>query len=110
MGRYDNFPKWDKNAPIVAFNKEGHMTNYLYGDIEWKRVYPFKSAMKIIDWYGTNSSAIITVMDNQGIQYPVYISDFFEVLTRAEIKAGYIEEMTWKFRKIGSAYCIMLDL
>ncbi len=108
MGRYDNNPKWDRNAPVVPF-RDGHMTNYTY-NAEWKRVYPFKSVMKIVGYSDGKSAATVTLMDNQGIKYPVFLSDFYEALTRYTIKDSYMEESAWKFRKIGSAYSIMPDL
>jgi hypothetical protein len=104
-----NDPKWDRNAPVVPFNKDGNMTNYTW-NAEWRRVYPFKSTMKIVSYSDGKNAATLTLEDDAGIQYPVFLSDFYEVLTRFEIKAGLIEETAWKFRKIGSAYSIMPDL
>jgi hypothetical protein len=105
-------PKWDKNKPIVPFDKTtGDMrmdAYYWQKNVEWRPVGPWKSAMKIVDWNNTNGSAILTLMDNQGKKYPIYIADFFDVVSHCRIKDGYIEECIWTFKKTGRNYAIKL--
>jgi len=104
-------PKWDRNKPVVPFDRNGNMLGEAYywqATVDWVSVGPWKTTMEIVDWHNTTGSATFTLKDNKGKTYPIYLSDFYDVVTTKHIVNGLIEESVWTFKKIGPKYAILL--
>jgi len=92
----------------VPFNDGGHMLDYEgYGKVGMHPVKPFKAAMKIGSWSKGRSAVRIWVSDAKtGTRYPMFMQDFWDIITTYDIIDGVTPELKWTVCKKGANYGI----
>ena len=73
-----------------------------------KEPYNFKAKFTYAGYSRGRSSALILVKDEQGHEFPIFMSDWDDVVKRCKIDKGQFEEMEWTFIKKGANYGIQL--
>lgn len=105
--------KWDAKKPMVPFNRN-HMLDWApssYGNstVEWVELQPFYAqSMEFVGYSRGQSSTKFDVEDENGLQYPIFVSDLFEILKSGNIYSGVIYGEVWKAAKKGANYGIRL--
>lgn len=102
-------PKWNPKEMLVPFDSKGDLATYTYGNVNWVRVYSFKSTMKVVGYWNSTGSAGYDLEDEKGFKYPIYVKQFLDVLQTRSMTNGVIEESIWTYRKQGRQYSILLD-
>lgn len=100
---------WDKNHPKVPFlNNE--MQHYGTDRHEWVELQPFAAqSMEIVGFYrGAVSAAKIILEDENGLSYPMFLSDVVDLMRTANIFQGVIWGGVWEATKKGQNYGIRL--
>lgn len=104
--------KWNPNEMWVPFNGVKRFmsySGYRSGMSNWKRVYPFSMAFKVIGTERGRSSVIYWVADiTTGLEYPLSFSDFHDLFMENEFNKGTCEEvLDFTFKKKGANYFIV---
>jgi hypothetical protein len=105
--------EWDKDHPLVPFrnNEMQHYGGYGYNDnIEWVELQPFAAqSMEIVGFYrGAVSAAKIILEDENGLSYPMFLSDVVDLMRTANIFQGIVWGGIWQATKKGQNYGIKL--
>lgn len=93
----------------IPFDEKGNMREYTgYGVTEWRENKPFKADLQVID-YERGRSAVRVIMEDTlgGARYPMFISNFLDVVKHDDFKFGGIDA-TWIGCKKGSNYGLKL--
>lgn len=103
--------KWDAKKPMVPF-WDNTMLDYAWGGstkIDWVELQPFYAqSMEFVGYSRGQSSTKFDVEDENGLQYPIFVSDLFEILKSGNIYSGVIYGETWQAAKKGQNYGIRL--
>lgn len=89
----------------IPFDAKGNMLAY---DAGWetnikKDVYTFSEEMSITGYSRGRSSAQFILIDSKGKTYRMFLSDTFDMLSRADISKGKVSG-SWTFVKKGANY------
>lgn len=93
----------------IPFDEKGNMREYAgYGVTEWRDNTPFKADLQVCD-YERGRSAVRVIMEDtiSGARYPVFISDFLDIVKHDHFAFGGIDA-TWVGGKKGQNYGLKL--
>lgn len=100
--------KWDAKKPMVPFNRNVMLDYPNYG-AEWVELQPFYApSMEFVGYSRGQSSTKFDVEDENGLRYPIFVSDLFEILKSGNIYSGVIYGEVWQAVKKGQNYGIKL--
>lgn len=101
-----NAPKWNPKAPVVPVDKDGNWLTFPDWRFDrWEDVDPFYASLNIDGIYSGRSAKGLTLKDDNGKEYSMFLTDLVEALKNPEVHvslgriAGY-----WTAAKRGSNY------
>lgn len=74
----------------------------------WKPNAPFEAVMTLEGYSRGRSAANFDVVDENGVKYTIFMTDFVDLLQRHSVIAGKTEKLTWSFCKRGQNYGVRL--
>lgn len=74
----------------------------------WKDNVPFRADLRLERYGRGRSAAYFIWKSDEGIEYPMFMSDMADMLQRAVIRNGLVENGQWHVRKRGQNYGIAL--
>lgn len=97
---------WDRERPVVPFDKDDNMLRKARWDCEWRQVGPFRTELILVDSYSTGYSCYFRFEDTNGHRYPMFASDVERLMHRSGVVYGRTSLLTWTFVKRGVNYGI----
>ena len=88
--------------------KENHVSVYLKNRVIWKDNYEFESTLTFTSYGRGRSSATFQLTDENGVNYNVFMSDMFKIVTTKNINEGKVYGK-WCFRKQGQNYGLCIS-
>lgn len=98
--------KTSKKSYQIPFDEQtGNMLSYpeVWKDIEWKDVYEFADTLTYFGYGRGMSSIVLFFKDSKGIEYPMFISDFHDVMILSGMNDNRVSGK-WTFCKRGQNY------
>ena len=74
---------------------------------EWKPAYIFEATLRFMSYARGRSAAYLFLYTEEGVQYPMFLTFFADLVERVSIYRGYIHG-EWTFAKRGENYSIKL--
>ncbi len=97
---------WDKDNPVVPFDKYGNMLNYDDYGSEMKLLLPFRAILTIVSYSRGRSAANWTLEDSNNKKYSMFMTDMLDLILDTNLNLGQTEYLEWKAIKRGSNYGI----
>lgn len=101
---------WDPKKPEAPFDGDGNMLHYpdnfyMNRDGGWRQVQPFEATLTIVGLNRGRSAAYLTVVDEAGHNYPLFITDLVDIIQNRDIIGGRLTGR-WAVRKRGQNFGI----
>lgn len=87
---------------------EKYKYQYLKDSVEWKDNYEFEKTLTFTSYGRGRSSATFQMTDENGVNYNVFMSDMFKIVTTKKINEGKVYGK-WCFRKQGQNYGLCIS-
>lgn len=85
----------------------GGLLHYPSGDVEWKPAFIFEATLRIMSYARGRSAAYLYLYTAEGVQYPMFLSFFNDMVEKVELHRGYVHA-AWTFAKRGENYSIRM--
>lgn len=97
----------------APFDEDGNLLTYpraWFGEaVVWKPIEPFDASLKLIGAERGRSAAHFIWEDNEGREYPMFLTDMIALLQQNVVEYGWCCNATWTIKKRGSNFGIALD-
>jgi hypothetical protein len=106
----------DKAGYKIPYDAEGNMMHYadrtylgIHVANEWRENIRFWTSMKLLGMNRGRSAAYFTWQDDNGFEYPMFMTDLVDLLNRSKVFFGETGPQPWKAIKRGRNYGLVLD-
>lgn len=95
----------------IPFSVDGkqllHYAGWIGGQVEWRDNEPFEARISFTSMTSGYSAKYLTVRDENGVSYPMFVKDALGVLQSGEVSGGVCSGR-WCGQKRGQNYGIRL--
>lgn len=109
----------DKAGYKIPYDAEGNMMHYALPDSpyrprananEWRENTKFWTSMKLLGGGRRGRSAVyFTWQSKDGFEYPMFLTDFVDLVNRSQLICGATGVLPWRAIKRGQNYGLVLD-
>lgn len=85
----------------------GDMLDYegYYNNLTMREVKPFFGSMRLVEWAKGRSAVRVWIRDvKTNIKYPMFMSDFWDIITEHDLHKGVTPVLKWTVCKRGANY------
>ena len=119
--------RWNPKDPHAPFDRKGNLQHfpldeYVYAPDDpgagrngytrvpatWRPVRPFVASLRVNDYGRGRSAAYFCLVDEEGHEWPMFMSDFFALVQRTTLEQGVTPALRWAVRKAGQNYGLAL--